>query len=97
MNSCNFIGRITEDLILESENGATVLRFLVTIEEVHKDRLGMKKKTYNSFWFEAWDTGAEAIHANCSKGSFIGIEANARFAEDTEEVYFRVKNFKVFP
>lgn len=97
MNSCNFIGRIMEDLVLEVENDAKVVRFLVSIEEVHRDRTGSKKKSYNSFWFEAWDTGAEAICANCSKGTFIGIESNARFVEDTDEVYFRVKNFKVFP
>jgi single-stranded DNA-binding protein len=96
MNCCNFIGKIVENPVLELENNAKVVRFLVSIEEGRRDKNGEKKKFYNVLGFEAWDTGAEAICANCEAGTLIGIESNARFDEDSQEVYFRVKNFKVF-
>lgn len=95
MNSCNFIGRVAEDPILENENGARVVRFLVDVEEIRKDRHGEKKKTYNTLGFEAWDSGAEVITSTCRAGTFIGIESSARFDPDSDEVYFRINSFKV--
>lgn len=90
-----FIGKIVGNPEIEIENNAKVVRFHVNIEEVRKDKHGDKKKMYTMLGFEAWDTGAEAIRSNCCDGTMIGIEANARYDEESEEVYFRIKNFKV--
>ena len=96
MNSCNFVGMIVDnDPILEEEDGAKVVRFYVSVKEYRKDANGVRKKIYNTLGFEAWDSGAEAICANCKQGSFIALETNARCDEETGEVYFRVKNFEV--
>lgn len=97
MNLCIFMGKIVEQPQLEIENNAKVVRFLVSVEEVRKDsKTGEKKKSYNTFGFEAWDTGAEAICSNCKAGTPIAIESNARYDEQVDEIYFRVKSFKVF-
>jgi single-stranded DNA-binding protein len=98
MNSCFFIGKIVGgDPALEQENGSTVVRFHVSIEEFRKDqKTGTKKKMYTTLNFEAWDTGAEAICNNCQDGTIIAIESSARYDEETEETYFRVKNFRAF-
>lgn len=97
MNSCNFVGMIVEsDPVLENEDGTSVVRFFVSVEESRKDSNGSRKKMYTTLGFEAWDSGAEYICANCKKGTFISIESNARYDEENEEIYFRVKNFKVF-
>lgn len=95
MNLCIFVGKIIEDPILEKENNIHVVRFLVSVEEVKKDRHGEKVKAYNTLAFEAWDSGADAIYNACPKGTMIIIESSAKFDQETEEVYFRVNNFKV--
>lgn len=98
MNSCFFIGKIVGgDPTLAEENGSNVVRFNASIEEFRKDhKTGIKKKMYTTLNFEAWDTGAEAICSNCVDGTIIAIEASARYDEETDETYFRVKNFRAF-
>lgn len=96
MNLCVFAGKIIEAPVLSTEDGAKVVRFLISVEEIRRDKFGEKKKMYNTFGCEAWDTGAEAIYKNCFAGTNILIEANARYDTELDEVYFRVKTFKVY-
>jgi single-stranded DNA-binding protein len=96
MNSCNFVGKVVDTPILQEEDGSKVVRFLVCIEEHRRDVSGLKKKMYTTLGFEAWDTGAEAISANCRAGDFIALESHARHDDNTDETFFRVKSFKVF-
>lgn len=96
MNSCNFVGKVVNgNPVLSDEFGTKVVRFQLSIEEFRKDHTGIKKKMYNTLNFEAWDTGAEAIHSNCYDGSFMAVESSARYDDQTDETYFRVKNFRV--
>lgn len=98
MNSCNFVGMISQQdiLSLEQDGGSNVVRFYVDVEEYRKDSAGNRKKMYTMLPFEAWDTAAEYIINNCKVGTMLAIQSNARYDAEHDQTYFRINNFKVF-
>lgn len=98
MNSCNFVGMVSQQdqLILDQDGGSNVVRFYVDVEEYRKDSSGNRKKIYTTLPFEAWDTAAEYIVNNCKVGMMMAIQSNARYDSEDDQIYFRINNFKVF-
>jgi single-stranded DNA-binding protein len=94
MNKCHFLGKLAEDTTLENFNGATLVRFLLEVEEYRKDKNGLKKKRKDYLEFEAWDTAAVAINKQAIKNDFLVVEAVAR--RDDDGTFFRVTSFKIF-
>lgn len=88
------MGRLAENTVLETFNGAKLVRFLLEIEEYRKDKNGIKKKRKDYLEFEAWDTAATAINKQALKNDFIVVEAIAR--RDDDGTFFRVTNFRIF-
>lgn len=109
-NYCRFIGRLTKDpQIIQVEN-THLTKFTLAINEYHRTKESqsekgefVKKKTVNYFDFEAWDTGAVALHKYCKKGDIIDVVTTARNNNWTDnkgnkkfQTNFRVKEFKLF-
>ena len=94
MNKCNFLGKFTEDPLLEDAYNTTVCNFIVNVEEYRKDKEGYTKKRNNLLEFEAWDTAAKAIAKQGRRGDYIVIECIAR--NYNNNVVFRVTSFKIF-
>ena len=98
MNRCHFLGRLTDDPEGFLENGVSVIRFTLEIEEHRKGRDGDKIKSFTYLDFEAWDTAAKAIVKYAKKGLLMAVEAIARNdteSEDQDYVIFRVTSFKI--
>ena len=93
MNRCHFLGKVSDPPCLTTENGTSVVRFVLEIEEYRKDRNGEKKRSVTYLDFEAWDSAALAIDKYSSKGCLMAVESIARRFH--EEVWFRVTNFKI--
>ena len=63
----------------------------------------LTEKGVNYFDFEAWDSGAVALHKYCKKGDIIDVVTTARNNNWTDskgnkkfQTKFRVKEFKLF-
>jgi single-stranded DNA-binding protein len=96
MNNCYFVGELVSDPeLFQEEDGINVVNFGLLVEDVRKDKGGKKRMQKEQFSFEAWDTAAKII-AKYKAGTSMAVECVARWCENSETVYFRVKNFKVF-
>jgi single-stranded DNA-binding protein len=98
MNRCHFLGKFTDDPEGFLENGVSVIRFTLEIEEHRKGRDGDKIKSFTYLEFEAWDTAAKAIAKYAHDGCMMAVEAIARNdteSEDQDYVIFRVTSFKI--
>jgi len=89
-----FYGRISETPKLSNDNGADVVRFVLSADRFRKSKNGAKLKERNYLTFEAWDSAALTIAKNCNKGDFLLIpNSTARCANG--HVIFRVNEFKL--
>lgn len=96
MNNCVFVGSFTHDPVLSKDNeGTSLTNFTLEVEDFRKDKGGSKRRFTDILDFQAWHTGAEAIVNGCKTGTVICAECVARYDEEEEVTYFRVKNFKV--
>ena len=109
-NYCRFIGRLVKDPKLIQVEDTHLTNFTLAINEYHRSKEDqsekgefVKKKTVNYFDFEAWDTGALALHKYCKKGDIIDVVTTARNNSWTDkkgnkkfQTKFRVKEFKLF-
>ena len=98
MNKCHFLGRWAGDPEGSVENGVSVVRFTLEVEEHRKGRDGDKIKSFTYLDFEAWDTAAKAIEKYTRDKSMMAVEAIARNdteSEDQDYVIFRVTSFKI--
>jgi len=93
VNKCHFLGKVSDPPCLKTENGTSVVRFVLEIEEYRKDRNGDKKRSVTYLDFEAWDSAALAIEKYASQGCLMAVESIARKFHG--EVWFRVTNFKI--
>lgn len=93
MNKCHFLGKVSQPPDLQHENGTSVVRFTLEIEEYRKDKNGEKKRSVTYLDFEAWDSAAVAINKYAFNGCLMAVECIAR--KFHEEVWFRVTNFKI--
>ena len=87
------MGKVSQPPDLQHENGTSVVRFTLEIEEYRKDKNGDKKRSVTYLDFEAWDSAALAIEKYSSDGCLMAVECIARRFD--EEVWFRVTNFKI--
>lgn len=92
MNVCTFIGKIVEDLQLETEQNTQVLRFKMLVEQVRSVRGGRRISDKNALSFEAWDSGAKTIFNNCKNGDELVVKATARI--NNGSTVFRINEFK---
>jgi len=98
MNKCHFLGKLTDDPEMFFENGASVIRFTLEMEEHRRGKEREKIKSFTYLDFEAWDTAAVAIEKYAFEGSLMAVESIARNgsdAQDPEDVIFRVTSFKI--
>lgn len=102
-NYCRFIGRLAENPKIANFENTQLCTFTLSVTEYRKERDGTKKKSVNSFEFEAWDSGGAAIEKHCEKGDTIDLVASARnnswLDKDGNKklsTKFRVKEFKLF-
>tara|TARA_Y100001938_G_scaffold148665_1_gene233046 strand:+ start:1025 stop:1312 length:288 start_codon:yes stop_codon:yes gene_type:complete len=93
VNKCHFLGKVSHPPQLHSENGTSVVRFTLEVEEYRRDKSGEKKRSVTYLDFEAWDSAAMAIEKYAFDGSLMAVECIARRPE--EFVVFRVTNFKI--
>tara|TARA_R100001443_G_scaffold4277_2_gene12626 strand:+ start:29117 stop:29419 length:303 start_codon:yes stop_codon:yes gene_type:complete len=93
LNKCHFLGKVIEPPRLHDENGTSVVRFVLEVEEYRRDKSGEKKRSVNYLDFEAWDSAAIAIERYAFDGCLMAVESIARRYEDI--VVFRVTNFKI--
>ena len=96
MNQCNFVGYVTDDPVLDQQNGVSVVFFEIVVYQYRKTKGGdnVKEPTYVDL--EAWHTGAEAICESASSGSKIAVACSARNdKEDEHKTYFRINEFEV--
>lgn len=104
MNSCKFLGKVTQDPVSRDLNGTKLVTFTLSVEENWKDNQGVSKKRYDYLDFEIWDSGAETIYKHAKRGDYLVVDASARQQKwDTSEgerrqkINFRVNHFKIFP
>lgn len=96
MNSCNFVGTVDGDIIVEQEGNVKVARFMLCIAEIRKAKSdGENVRMSTSVGMEAWHTAALNISHNCKHGDRLSVQSSVRYDRQTEEVYFRVNNFEV--
>ena len=98
MNKCHFLGKISGDSDVCIENGATVVRFTLEVEEHRRGKDGDKIRSFTYLDFEAWDTAAQAIDKHTHDGCMMAVEAIARNdteSQDQDYVIFRVTSFKI--
>lgn len=93
LNRCHFLGKVSHVPCLSTENGASVVRFVLEIEEYRRDKNGEKKRSVTYLDFEAWDSAALAIEKYAFEGCLMAVESIARKLHG--EVLFRVTNFKI--
>tara|TARA_Y100000310_G_scaffold335044_1_gene416134 strand:+ start:97 stop:405 length:309 start_codon:yes stop_codon:yes gene_type:complete len=100
MNRCHFLGKLIGDPVLTTPGGRTSLvNFTLEVEEYRRDKDGVKKRRTDLLYFEAWDSAATTIHKYSYDNDLIVVEAIARngSVNDTEDIVFRVTNFKILP
>jgi len=90
MNRCEFIGRLTKDVELNTTtNGVNVAKFSIAVNRKFKDENG--ESVADFFNVVAWRGLGENIHKYCKKGSkvFIAGEVQTRSydAEDGSKRY----------
>jgi single-stranded DNA-binding protein len=102
MNKCHFLGKFSGDPEASIENGVSVIRFTLEIEEYRKGKDNEKIRSFTYLDFEAWDTAAQAIEKYTHDGCMMAVEAIARNDTDLENsenaddyVIFRVTSFKI--
>jgi single-stranded DNA-binding protein len=99
MNKCHFLGKLAGDPDTCLENGVSVVRFILEIEEHRRGKDGDKIKSFTYLDFEAWDTAAQAIEKHTHDGCMMAVEAIARNDtgdfQDQDYVIFRVTSFKI--
>ena len=61
MNKCHFLGKLVDNLEMSIENGASVVRFTLEIEEYRRGKDREKIRSFTYLDFEAWDSGATTI------------------------------------
>lgn len=104
MNSCKFLGRLTDNLKLETtEGGVSMLRFSIAVSRKYKDKNKKQVEEVNFLNMIAWDSGAELIAKYFGKGDPIIIDAAAkqeRWQKDGKNhsaIVFRVNSFDFVP
>lgn len=104
MNSCKFLGRLTDNLKLEkTEGGVSMLRFSIAVSRKYKDKNKKQIEEVNFLNMIAWDSGAELIEKYFKKGDPIIIDAAAkqeRWQKDGKNhsaIVFRVNSFDFVP
>lgn len=77
MNTFNAFGRLVADPELsQSQNGKSVVKFRVAIDRGFKDANGQRQSDFVNF--TAWDKTAEFICRYFKKGQMIGLSAQFR-------------------
>ena len=100
MNKCFFLGKIIGDPILTNPYGSDLVNFTLEVEEYRRDKEGNKKRRTDILYCEAWDSAARTIHKYAYENDLLAVEALARnteFPRDSEDIIFRVTNFKILP
>ena len=97
MNKCHFVGKLVDDPYLTETNSTYLVKFVLAVEDHRRDKHGAKKRRVDFLQFEAWDTAASTIEKYTEKGDFLVVEAIARQHRQTDDIVFRVTNFKIFP
>jgi len=83
MNSCNFLGRLTEDPVVHTGfNGTPVVNLELEIEEFRTDSRGDKRRHCTYVDVEAWDTAATTIEKYAKAGCIMSVESVARNCDD---------------
>ena len=98
MNKCHFLGKLAGDPELSVENGVSVVRFTLEVEEYRRGKDKEKIRSFTYLDFEAWDTASQAISKYSHDGSMMAIEAIARNDNSDPEfdyIIFRVTSFKI--
>jgi single-stranded DNA-binding protein len=97
MNNCYFIGKISEDLTINTEYGCSVCDFVIEVEEKWHGKTDGKKNVIKTMLnCTAWDKGADALYSKFVKGDMIFIEGSLRHDDEGID-YVRVNSFrKVF-
>lgn len=102
MNRCHFLGKLTHNVEIETENGVPYCIFELEVEEFRRGKSedGGKIRDVTYLNFEAWDSAALAIEKYAEEGVLLAVESVARNVqdEDSEEyldTYFRVTSFKI--
>ena len=77
MNSFNALGRLTHDPELaQTQDGKSLVKFRVAIDRGFKDQNGQRQSDFVNF--TAWDKTAEFICRYFKKGQMIGLSAQFR-------------------
>ena len=77
MNTFNAFGRLVADPELsQAQNGKSYVKFRVAIDRGFKDANGQRQSDFATF--AAWDKTAEFICRNFKKGQMIGLTAQFR-------------------
>ena len=99
MNRCHFLGKLIRDPDLTTPYSTDLVNFTLEVEEYRRDKDGNKKRRTDLLNFEAWDSAAKTLHKYAFKNDFLVVEAIARNppSKNSEQVVFRVTNFKIFP
>ena len=97
MNVCTFTGFVVGDPILSEENNVSVVEFtLVCYLYRNVKNSGEKTRIPTYLNFEAWHTGAEAIHKFAKNGSKMTINASAKnISKEDKTIIFRVNEFDI--
>ena len=98
MNKCHFLGKLAGDPEVSVENGASVVRFTLEVEEYRRNKDKEKIRSFTYLDFEAWDTASQAISKYAYDGCMMAIESIARNDNSDPEfdyVIFRVTSFKI--
>ena len=95
MNLCSFTGFLTDDPVLKTVNGVSVVNFtLVTYSYRRAKSPGEISRTPSFLRCEAGHTGAETIKKFATKGSKLSIFASARnVGKENRQIVFRVNEF----
>lgn len=79
MNICTFSGRLVRNPELKAlPTGAKVVNFSLAINSPRKTKDGTLVKDTSFLDFEAWDSGAELIAAQCIKGDALSVICSAK-------------------
>lgn len=103
MNNCLFTGNIAHDLELKkTDKGVSFVNFKLAVSKKYERKDGTKTEDVTFPEFEAWDSAAEFIVNNCTKGTRLIVESSLKERtvdqeDGTKRKYFkfRINNFEI--
>tara|TARA_B100001939_G_scaffold317726_1_gene304574 strand:+ start:2077 stop:2400 length:324 start_codon:yes stop_codon:yes gene_type:complete len=97
MNFCSFTGFLTEDPIIDNDEGVSHVKFTLVVYSYRKTKSTGEKSRIPTFLdCEAWHTGAETIKRFAGKGSKLHVHASARNpGKGQRGIVFRINEFDI--